>query len=249
MLKIKNIYKQFKGHDGRLVKVLNNINFSVKKGEFVTIFGPNGCGKSTLMSIIAGIEKSTSGTIEFGNSSIKIGYVFQDYNQSILPWKNVWQNIAAPLLWSGEDKKIAYEKVVSMFEKFNLNLDLNAYPSTLSGGQAQMVCILRSLIIDPDILILDEPFSALDHINQFNLMMKFQEIQHTIKTTTLFISHNIDEAIFLGDKLMLLSHCPTSILKNISIPIQKPRNRNIFTHNEFIKIKEKALSVTYGDSM
>lgn len=243
MIEIKGLHKHFINSDGDKIEILNDINLSVKEGEFITIFGPNGCGKSTLMNIIAGIEEQSGGEVLFNKDSVEFGYIFQDYRPTLLPWKNAWQNIGLPLFWKGLDEKEIHERVKNMLRNLDISIDLNAYPFTLSGGQAQLVCILRSLIIKPDILISDEPFSALDYLNRMNLILKMQDIWNAFKPTTLFISHDIEEAIFLGDKVIILSQKPGKIIEVLEVPIPKPRGIDTFIHSDFIKIKEKAMEI------
>ena len=245
MLTLANVSKRFRDADGQTVEVLKEINLTTEPGEFITIFGPNGCGKSTLMSMIVGVEKPTQGDVLFHSQPVEIGYVFQDYKTSLLPWRTVLDNIALPLVWKGMNKQQAFKKVMNLVETFKLNVNLKAYPFTLSGGQAQLVCILRSLVINPDILILDEPASALDYLNSMNLLMELQQFWMKLNFMALFISHDIEEALFLGDRLLLLSPKPTEIVDIIDINLPRPRTLEVFTAPEFVKLKRRALQRLY----
>jgi NitT/TauT family transport system ATP-binding protein len=241
-LHMKEMSKYFINKDKEKIKVLNEINLKINKGEFISFFGPNGCGKSTLMNIIAGIEKQDSGRIIFREEP-SIGYVFQDFRQSLLPWKSVMENIALPLLIRGMPKKEAYKHVKRLVSETKIDLNIDAYPYMLSGGQAQMVSILRALIINPDILIIDEPFSALDYTNHLDMILKIRELHNKRKFTVLFVSHNIDEGILIGDKLILLSNKPTEIVETFDINLPAQRKINLMTADEFIKIKTDALKI------
>jgi NitT/TauT family transport system ATP-binding protein len=243
MLSIQNVSKLFIDRQGQSVTILDRINLDIRSGEFLTIFGPNGAGKSTLMNTISGLDRPSSGEIIWDRPDREVSYLFQDYKASLLPWKTAYQNIALPLQWQGLDRSIIKSRISKLIDKFQINIDLNAYPFTLSGGQAQLVSIIRSLAIEPDLLLLDEPFSALDYLNSISLLLKLQEIWLKSSFTGIFISHNIDEAIFLGDRLVILSPKPTQIIDIIEIDLPRPRSINIFSDPTFIKIKQQAIDL------
>jgi NitT/TauT family transport system ATP-binding protein len=248
MLSLKNVCKTYSGNKGDPVAILDGINIDIESGEFVTFFGPNGAGKSTLMNIISGLDSSYSGDVVWNQSSREVGYLFQDYKTSLLPWCTAYQNVALPLKWKGWSRQQIQSHISILVEKFQINVDLNAYPFTLSGGQAQLVSILRSLATSPDVLILDEPFSALDYMNSISLLLKLQEIWGKAKFTGLFISHNIDEAIFLGDRLVILSPKPTKIIDIIDIKLPRPRSIQVFGDRDFTSIKQRALEILEASS-
>jgi NitT/TauT family transport system ATP-binding protein len=243
MLSIRNFSKSFIDRRGQETTVIDRINLDVNQGEFVTIFGPNGAGKSTLLNTISGLDIPSSGEIIWDRSDRKVSYLFQDYKASLLPWKTAYQNIALPLKWQGLTHSIIHSKISKLSDKFQINIDLNAYPFTLSGGQAQLVSIMRSLVIEPDLLLLDEPFSALDYLNSISLLIKLQEIWLKSSFTGIFISHNIDEAIFLGDRLVILSPKPTYIIDIVDIRLPRPRSINTFSDPAFIKIKQQVINL------
>jgi NitT/TauT family transport system ATP-binding protein len=242
MLSIQNVSKSFIDRQGQSVTILDQINLDIRSGEFLTIFGPNGAGKSTLMNTISGLDRPSSGEIIWDRPDQEVSYLFQDYKASLLPWKNAYQNIALPLQWQGLDRSTIKSRISKLIDKFQINIDLNAYPFTLSGGQAQLVSIIRSLAIEPDLLLLDEPFSALDYLNSISLLLKLQEIWLKSSFTGVFISHNIDEAIFLGDRLVILSPKPTQIIEIIDIDLPRPRSIEILTDPQFVYIKQQALA-------
>jgi NitT/TauT family transport system ATP-binding protein len=242
MLSLQSVSKSFVNGQKEEVSILDCINIDVQSGEFVTVFGPNGAGKSTLMNMVSGLDKPTSGNIIWDRPDREVSYLFQDYKASLLPWKTAYQNIALPLQWKGFNRNQIKSKIAMLVERFQISIDLNAYPFTLSGGQAQLVSILRSLAIEPDLLILDEPFSALDYLNSILLLLKLQDIWLKSNFTGIFISHNIDEAIFLGDRLVILSPKPTTIVDIIEINLPRPRQISFLSDPIFAQIKQRAIN-------
>jgi NitT/TauT family transport system ATP-binding protein len=243
MLKLERVRKYFFNTQKHRTTILEDISLEVPQGEFITIFGPNGSGKSTLMNIISGLELPSEGNVVLDDQSKEISYLFQDYKSALLPWKTAYQNIALPLHWKRISKAEAKQSIQHLINKFDVNINLNSYPFTLSGGQAQLVSIIRSIVVNPDILILDEPFSALDYVNRISLLLKLQEIWLASSLTCIFISHDIDEAIFLGDRLVILSPKPTRIIDVIEIDLPRPRSIDILTSPEFMALKQRALSM------
>ncbi len=241
---IENLYKSFSNEKDK-VEVLNNINLSIYRGEFLTLFGPNGCGKSTLVNVIAGIESHDRGNIHFhtDKEKPKISFVFQNYRESLMPWLDVQQNICFPLKIRGISKGEKKERLEHLINKVNVKIDLKAKVYNLSGGQAQLVSILRGLIINPEILLLDEPFSALDYQTNLNLYSELLKIWRTTNITIVLISHEIDQAIYLGDRVAFLSRRPASIAKILYCDLPRPRNLDVFGSTEFAKLKKDALEI------
>jgi len=217
-LRINSISKQF-SHRFKTVEALKEISFFVKDGEFVCLVGPSGCGKSTLLSLIAGLEKSTSGTItSFG----KIGYIFQE--PTLFPWLNVWDNIAFSLSMNGKPREYIQKQVPVYLDLVQLTEFSHAFPHQLSGGMKQKVALVRALIRRPSILLMDEPFSSVDTITRENLYLDLQKIWKLTKTTIIFVTHNVREAVCLGDRVLVMSSRPGHIVKNIRIPLARTRN-------------------------
>ncbi len=241
MIKLHQVQKSFLQNNRRKL-VLENISFELPAGSFTTLFGPNGCGKSTLVNIISGLDRPDSGEI-LGLDAIrgKTAYVFQDYRRSLLPWATAKENILFPLKLRGVAKEEQQKLFQEALELAKINLDWNQRVLSLSGGQAQAVAILRALIIKPKFLILDEPFAALDFERTLFLREMISEVCHKLNLTVLFICHDLEEAVILGDQVLFLSRVPTVVLQRLEVNYPSPRANNFSTTNEFLQLKVKAL--------
>jgi len=228
---INNLKKDFVKEDSTKLEVLSGINLGIEKGSFVTIFGPNGSGKSTFLNIVAGILEALP--------KPKIGYVFQDPKSSLLLWKKVWYNIGISKIWQGGSKDTVRGDVKNLIDSLELKIDLDVYPFTLSGGQLQLVCILRGLFSEPDILLLDEPFSALDYLTKLKMQIELQRISKKLDLTCIMISHDIDEAIFVGDQVVLFSSIPTSVIDVINNKAGRPRDLSFLSSDQFLQVKKQ----------
>jgi len=247
MLKISNLSKTHVNKDGSTIKVFDNLNLEISDNSFISIFGPNGCGKTTLLDLISGLTEPDSGTITLLNNEVKnkkIGYVFQDYRNSLFPWRNVEENISFPLevgVNKLSDPKKIKESVLALCSKFDYSFNLKSYPYNLSGGQQQFIALLRALVIKPDLYILDEPFASLDYQTTLFMLQKTTEIWQKENITTLFVSHELDEAIFLGQKIILLGKNPTGIVEVFDNPLPYPRTIELLRTPQFALIKNKIL--------
>ncbi|MHA2087062.1 MAG: ABC transporter ATP-binding protein [Promethearchaeota archaeon] len=226
-LKINNITKIFEANDHKL-HVLDSISLDVKEKEFLTILGPSGCGKTTLIRIIAGLEVPTSGRIildetEIYKPSKKIGYVPQEY--SLFPWKNIKENIRFGLKLQGVKRVDAEKKIKELLNLIGLSEFRDYYPKDISGGMKQKVAIARALAIDQTLLLLDEPLISIDAQNRNKLQDDILEIWKKSKRTIVFITHNIDEAVYLSDRIIILNPLPATVKKSIPITLERPRNR------------------------
>ncbi|WNY27351.1 ABC transporter ATP-binding protein [Methanolapillus ohkumae] len=232
-LQIENLEKKFlkkgKGkEEDSFVLAIRDIDLNVKDGEFVTILGPSGCGKTTLLRIIAGLETYSDGEIILNGEKItgpspKRGMVFQEY--SLFPWKTVLENVMFGPLMQGAAKEEAKGKALPYIELVGLSDFANSYPYELSGGMKQRVAIARALANDPDIILMDEPFGALDAQTRNNLQKELLRIWQEEKKTILFVTHSVDEAVFLSDRIIILSGRPGTVKKEIPITIPRPRDR------------------------
>lgn len=227
-IKINNVEKVFNTEKGNNLKALDKINLSIKENEFVCILGPSGCGKSTLLRIIAGLDYASSGEVLFkGNVHTKackeIGMVFQNY--SLMPWLNVIDNIGLGLNFSKISKKQRQELSMEYLDMIGMKDFAKAMPHELSGGMQQRVAIARSLANDPDVLLMDEPFGALDAYTRIVLQKELLRIWENHKKTILFVTHSVDEAVFLADRIILMDTKPGKIKKEIFIDMDRIRDR------------------------
>lgn len=204
-------------------KALDNISFSVKEGEFITLLGPSNCGKSTVLSIIAGIIKQTTGEVLFrqqllSNSNLTVGYMpREDY---LFPWKTIKENVLiGPKITTNKTIEIK-EKALRLLDEVGLTNAVNDYPSSLSGGMRQRVALVRTLITDPQILLLDEPFSTLDYQMKLKLEDIMSNILQMYKKTTILVTHDIGEAIALSDRIILMDANPGTIVKTFEVPLE-----------------------------
>ncbi|AJG59091.1 MULTISPECIES: ABC transporter ATP-binding protein [Bacillus] len=220
------------------VQVLENINFQLEKGDFVTVIGPSGCGKSTLLKIVAGLDNDFEGEIIIDGERItkpskKQGFIFQEHR--LFPWLTVEENIAADL--SLKDKYVK-DKVKEWVEIVRLDGFEKSYPKEISGGMSQRVAIARALLRDPSVLLLDEPFGALDAFTRSHLQEVLLNIWEQKKTTMIFVTHDIDEAIYLSNRIVIMSAKPGEIHKVIENNLSYPRNK---TSQSFQQLRTKVL--------
>ncbi len=227
-LDIKGLYKDF-AVNGATVTALEDINLKVRQGEFVSIIGSSGCGKSTLLRIIAGLETDYVGSAEFNGARIDgpgldRGVVFQEHR--LFPWLTVRENVAFGLLGdtAGEHKESVREHI----DLVGLTAFEHAYPHQLSGGMAQRASIARALVNRPQVLLLDEPFGALDALTKIQMQQEVLRIWETEKATMIMVTHDIDEAIFLGDRVVIMSKRPGSIRRIVPVDLPRPRDRSSF---------------------
>lgn len=213
ILEVKNVSKKYQSKENEVL-ALENINFRVKKGEFIAIIGPSGCGKSTLLSIISGLEKKTSGEIYIENQKVEcgtsqIGYMLQ--KDCLLDWRNVWSNTLFGLEVKGKVTKEDKEYVEKLLKKYNLYEFKNKHPSELSGGMRQRVALIRTLATKPKILLLDEAFSALDYQTRIMVTNDIYNILRKENITTIMVTHDISEAISMSDRVLVLSKRPGTV--------------------------------------
>lgn len=205
ILEVKNINKIYQAKNGE-IEALKNINFDVKQGEYISIIGPSGCGKSTLLSIIAGLEEKTSGEVYIDG---KIGYMLQKDN--LLEWRTIYKNV----LFGLEIQKVLTEEnkkyVIELLKKYGLYEFRNKYPTQLSGGMRQRVALIRTLAIRPNILLLDEAFSALDYQTRLMVTEDIYQILKNENITAIMVTHDISEAISMSDRVIVLSQRPATV--------------------------------------
>ncbi|WP_454625297.1 ABC transporter ATP-binding protein [Bradyrhizobium cenepequi] len=223
-ISVSGISKSFQSV-GRETTALDNVSLDIDAGTFCVIVGPSGCGKTTLLRIVAGLETQTSGKITIVQSDAErplSSVVFQ--GDSIFPWMNVWDNAAYGLRIRGADSKTIKAVVSHYLDRTGLMRYSNHYPHQLSGGMRQRVSIARAFANDPEVLLMDEPFSALDEQNKLLLQEELLRIWEEDKKTVAFITHSVDEAVTLGDKIVVMTASPGRIKKIIDVDFPRPRN-------------------------
>lgn len=223
-----------------------DFELDIPKNKVTCIFGPNGCGKSTIINMIAGLIEPDAGNILFDGKSLKdtvIGYVFQNYRDALFPWLRAIDNIKYPLKLMGKSTAECDQRTDALIESFDIRFDLNRYPYELSGGQQQLVSIMRALAPEPEVLFLDEPFSALDYEMTLFIRDKLQEIFQTTKLTTVIVSHDLEEAVFLADEILLLTRRPTKVADVIAFDVPRPRDISTLASEAFIQTKLKCLEI------
>lgn len=239
VLKLEDVNKTYQAKNGE-IEALKDINFSVKDGEFVSIIGPSGCGKSTLLSIIAGLEEKSSGKIyidnvETENVSSKIGYMLQ--KDSLLEWRTIYNNVIIGLEITNRKTKENEEYVKELLKKYNLYEFKDKYPTQLSGGMRQRVALIRTLAIRPEILLLDEAFSALDYQTRIMVTKDIYSILKNENITTVMVTHDISEAISMSDRVIVLSKRPATVkeIYNIDFEIENRDPMNARKSPKFSK--------------
>lgn len=218
------------GSGSEVREILSSINLKVHAGEFLSIIGPSGCGKTTLLRLMAGLVHPTQGAITAGGSPIKKpsrrrAIVFQDYGKALLPWRRVWSNVALPLEEQGDKASSRRKKALELLRVMRLESVADHFPEQLSGGMQQRVQIARTLAQQPDIWLMDEPFGALDAITRQQLQDEVARIAADRGITVIFITHDLEEAIYLGDRVIVLGAHPGRIIEEINVALPKPRNQ------------------------
>lgn len=242
ILNIENLNKDYEV-DNSQVHVSDNVNLAVREGEFISIVGPSGCGKSTLLRIVAGLDRATSGRVvnrgrEITGISKNIGMIFQE--PRLFPWLSIRDNVSfsfsIPQRW--KEKKRINELADYYLKLVDLSDFAQAYPNQLSGGMKQRASIARALIENPEILLLDEPFSALDAFTRMSMQKELLKIWETEKKTMILVTHDIDEAVFLSDRIVVLSERPSTVQRIIEVKQDRPRDRSSY---DFLEVRRQIM--------
>lgn len=220
-LSVNHVSKSFYAR-GKVFEAVNDVSLDVHENEFLVILGPGQCGKSVLLNMISGLEKPTEGNITFPGETPNIGFVFQ--KTAVFPWKTVMENVELAPQFRGVDKAVRREKAQYLIDLVGLKGFENAYPAALSGGMKQRVGIARAYCSDPDILIMDEPFGALDAQTRYQMEDEILRIWTKEKRTVIFVTNNIEEAVYLGDRIILLSECPATVKEIYPVDLPRPRS-------------------------
>lgn len=248
-IKVNNVSKVYESTEMKEIVVLKDINLTVNNNEFVCILGPSGCGKSTLLRIIAGLDLATKGTVEINRQAIDkpskdSSVVFQEY--ALFPWRTVIENVEFGLKLRHVAKKERIEKALKYLRIVNMHKFQNVFIHQLSGGMKQRVAIARALVLEPKILLMDEPFGALDTFTRIQLQDELINICKSRELSVVFVTHDIEEAVYLGDKIAIMKSNPGKINSLEEILLSKPRNRTDYDfisyrnhiYKEFSLVKE-----------
>ena len=240
------------GAGAREVIAVDRASLSIKRGEFVCIVGPSGCGKSTLLNAVAGFETPYDGVVRVGGRVVTgpgpdRGMVFQQ--PTLFPWKTVRSNVAYGPRMMGKGNAEAFRMADELLEIVGLKQVATAYPHVLSGGMRQRVAIARALANNPEVLLMDEPFGALDAQTREIMQENLLDVWSKIGSTVLFITHDIDEAIFLADRILVMSASPGRILREVQVTLPRPRNTDLTLSPEFIALKKSCLEVIRAECL
>jgi NitT/TauT family transport system ATP-binding protein len=231
---LNHVGKTFDDQNG-VLETLRDIHTTIIPEQFLCVLGPTGSGKTTLLRLLAGLDTPTKGAVEFpSNTQPKVGLVFQESN--LMPWRNVMDNILLPLELRGVDDPEAQRQASDLVELVGLQDFTDVWPASLSGGMAQRVAIARALIQDPDLLLLDEPFGALDALTREKMGGELLRIWQARRKTVVMVTHSISESLLLADRLLVLSRIPAEIVLDLAIKIPRPRGEEVRYSPEFQKL-------------
>jgi ABC-type nitrate/sulfonate/bicarbonate transport system ATPase subunit len=254
LLKLVNVWKRF-GDGPSQVTAVANVDLQIEPGEFITLIGPSGCGKSTLFNMIGGLlPADPNGSIVMSGVPQQDGELlgkvsFMPQRDLLFPWRNVVDNAILALEIEGVPKKEAREKALGMLPDFGLSGFEKHYPHQLSGGMRQRVALMRTFLFERDLILLDEPFGALDALTRAMMQRWLLDIWQRYKRTVLFSTHDLDEAIFLGDKVLVMSARPGTIKCQEKIQLPRPREASVVTSEAFIAVKRRLLEAVEEESM
>ncbi|HYM49871.1 MAG TPA: ABC transporter ATP-binding protein [Candidatus Limnocylindrales bacterium] len=251
-VQVQNVSKEFPPALGSSTLAISNVSFEVRNHEFLTIVGPSGCGKSTLLNILAGLAQPTAGTIlvdgvEHARRTPFFGYMFQ--KDLLLPWRTIVDNVALGLEVQGVSKAEARREALRVLERFKLARFGDRYPVQLSVGMRQRVALMRTLVCDRPVLLLDEPFGALDALTRSVMQEWLLETWMVERRTVIFITHDIDESIFLSDRVLIMSSHPGRIKGEFRVPFARPRTHECLATPEFTELKRYVLDQLYDESV
>ncbi len=252
LIEANGIVKIYPTVSGEPVLALDHLDMAVDDGEFVCLVGPSGCGKSTLLRLLAGLDRADAGTFSLAGSTIdgptaEVGVVFQQ--ATLLPWLTVWQNVTLPLRVGGHSIGGREASVRDLLRIAGLQGFENKYPYELSGGMQQRVAIVRALSRDPKLLLMDEPFGALDALTREKMNAELQRIWLASRKTVVLITHSIDEAVFLGDRVIVMSPRPGRIIRELKVNLPRPRiAAETFGHPEHVRLSREIRSLLEADA-
>lgn len=235
-VELRSVSRAFQSRDGNRLVAVADTSLDIPEGEFVSIVGPSGCGKTTLLRMIAGLIAPTSGTVLVRNNPVRgprpdVGVVFQQAH--LLPWLKVLSNVLLPVDVQGLKRSDYTDRAAQLIEMVGLSGFESRLPGELSGGMQQRVALARALLCDPSILLMDEPFGALDAMTRETMNVELQRIWAADRKTVVFITHSIPEALFLGDRVIVMTARPGKVAKTVTVPFARPRGVELFGSAEF----------------
>jgi NitT/TauT family transport system ATP-binding protein len=251
VLEARHVQKAYQTDDGPKVAVAD-ITFSVAPGEFVCVVGPSGAGKTTLLRCLSGLMPATSGETLFEGKTIqrvpdRLSVVFQDYSRSLFPWSKVAANVELPLKVRKVPKDQRAARVREMLDAVGLSGAGNKYPWQLSGGMQQRVAIARSLAFRPDLLLMDEPFASVDAQTRFELEDMILRVRDEFGVTVVLVTHDIDEAVYLADRIVVLSSAPSTVKEVVPVPLPRPRSQTVTRNDpQFAALRTRILEMVTG---
>lgn len=231
-------------------KILDELSFNIRPGEFISIVGVSGSGKSTIFRLVTGLDEPSSGMISLAGHSneIRLGKVgYMPQQDLLLPWRTILENACLPLEIAKVDKKLAHQQVTPLLKEFGLAGTEEKYPAELSGGMKQRVSFLRATLSGSPLLLLDEPFSALDAITKLSMQEWLVSQWTKRQTTILFITHDVEEALFLSDRIFLLKNKPVTAFEEIKVPLERPRTRNDLHQSNILALKKQMLGILQSE--
>jgi len=243
-IELHEVYKAFRVN-GTIVTALAGVNLAAARGEFITLIGPSGCGKSTLLNIICGLIEPDSGEVLLDGQPVRqrtgmVGYMLQ--KDLLLPWRKVLDNLILGPEIAGSDRKAARQEAESLLPLFGLQGFEHSYPATLSGGMRQRAALLRTFLCQRNVMLLDEPFGALDALTRRDLQQWLTEVWERFRQTILFVTHDVDEALYLADRVCVMTPRPGRIKLELHVPLRRPRQRDMLSSNEFMTLKGELLA-------
>jgi len=245
-LELKAVSQVFRARGGASVTALEAIDLAVPEGRFVSIIGPSGCGKSTLFNIIAGLQRPTAGEVRLDGAVITqmiglVGYMLQ--KDLLLPWRTVLDNVILGMELNGVPKAQARERARSYMRHYGLGEFDRHYPAALSGGMRQRAALLRTLLYDTEVVLLDEPFGALDAQTRAHMQAWLLQLWADFGKTVIFVTHDVEEAVYLSDRIHVMTARPGRIKATLEVPIGRPRERHVVTDPVFLEIKSACLDL------
>lgn len=244
MLKLDNISLAFED-----LQVLDGISLDIREGEFVSILGPSGCGKSTILKILTGAATAGRGTVEFGGEPLAgkgRPFAFMPQRDALMPWRRIIDNLTIGLEIQGMKRRDARNRVAPLIAEFGLEGFENQYPAVLSGGMRQRAALLRTVVLDRPIMLLDEPFGALDALTRNHMQIWLETMWATHRWTAILVTHDIREAVLLSDRIYVLSPRPARIARLIEVPLPRPRSSNATMRSQAAAIENTILDLLFS---